>query len=138
MNENDTRALIERFLEAFNSSDYDGMLACLSEDVAHDVPGGERQIGREAFRWRLAEAARHFRARIADAAIMTAPGGIRAAAEFTVRGAYLASLEGLAEAREQSFQLSAGIFVDIDDSGLISRLTFRFDPTELARNLNET
>lgn len=138
MNENDTRALVERLLQAFNASDHEGMLACLSEDVAHDFPGRERKIGRDSFRWRLAEITRHFRTQIADAAIMTAPGGVRAAAEFTVRGAYLSTLEGFPEAHEQSLRFPAGIFLDIDDHGLISRLTICFDPKLLARNMNET
>ncbi|WP_274426672.1 nuclear transport factor 2 family protein [Chelativorans sp. YIM 93263] len=138
MNENDTRALVERLLQAFNASDHEGMLNCLSEDVAHDSPGTERQIGHDSFRWRLAEITRHFRMQIADAAIMTTPGGVRAAAEFTARGTYLSTLEGFPEAHEQSLQLPAGIFLDIDDDGLISRLSICFDPKILARNMNET
>jgi steroid delta-isomerase-like uncharacterized protein len=53
---------------------------------------------------------------------MVAEGGGRAAAEFTVRGTYLATAEGLPEAKGQTYTLPAGIFFDIDD-GRISRVT---------------
>ena len=48
--------------------------------------------------------------------------GVRAAAEFTVHGKYLATAEGLPAANGQSYTLPAGIFFEIDD-GLISRVT---------------
>ena len=50
------------------------------------------------------------------------PAGTRAAAEFTVRGTYLATAEGLPEANGQRYTLPAGIFFDIDDDK-ISRVT---------------
>lgn len=135
MNETDTRAVVERFLTAFNASDHGDMLVCLSEDVAHDAPGTEREIGREKFRWRLAEMARRFQARVDDIAIMTTPGGVRAAAEFTLRGTYNSTIDGWPEARGQAFRLPAGIFLDIDDDGLISRVTACYDPDALRRHL---
>ena len=137
MSESDTRKLIERGLAAFNAGDHDGLIACLSEDVAVDLIGEEREIGRDKARWRLAALARHFRAEIADIAIMTAPGGLRAAAEFTVRGTYLAALEGFAPASGQAFRLPAGLFFDVDDEGLISRVTVSYDRSRLASELEK-
>ncbi|MCT7374932.1 ketosteroid isomerase-related protein [Chelativorans salis] len=136
MNEADTRALVERYLTAFNASDHEAMLACLSEDVVHDTREGERQIGKEKFRWWLAENARHFREELADIIIMTAPGGVRAAAEFTVRGTYLATAEGQPEARDQSYRLQAGIFFDVDDD-LVTRLTDCFNRAALKAQLEK-
>src|SRR5690606_17644228 len=104
MSETGTRDAIARAFAAFNASDLDGLTSCFTEDVAHDMPGGGREIGRDRLRWRLAEMARHFRAEAADIAIMTAPGGFRAAAEFTLRGTYLATLEGFPAARGQAFR----------------------------------
>ena len=46
----ETVALIERYYAAFNDGDSEGMLACLSEDVAHDVNQGRRRSGKQAFR----------------------------------------------------------------------------------------
>lgn len=117
-----TRQLVERYLAAFNQADAPGMLDCLSEDVAHDINEGGREIGRDTFRQFLAMMARHYREELADIAIMVAPGGNRAAAEFTVHGTYLATAEGLPEANGQRYTLPAGIFFDIDDDK-ISRVT---------------
>ena len=44
------------------------------------------------------------------------------AAEFTVRGQYIATAEGLPEADGQNYDIPAGIFFDVDD-GLITRVT---------------
>lgn len=122
VSEQDTRALIERYLAAFNAGDQEAMLALLADDVAHDINQDGREIGREKFRWFLAMMARHYREELSDIVVMTAPGGVRAAAEFTVRGTYLATAEGLPEARGQRYTLPAGIFFEVDD-GAISRVS---------------
>ena len=122
MSEAETRSLIERYIAAFNAGDSEGMLACLSEDVAHDINEGGREIGREQFRWFNGMMKKHYREELADVVIMVAPGGTRAAAEFTVHGTYLATAEGLPQANGQTYSLPAGIFFEIDD-GLISRVT---------------
>ena len=122
MSEADTIALIRRYIDAFNAGDRDAMLACLSDDVAHDINEGERQIGKEKFRWFLGMMDRHYRERLEDVVVMAGQGGGRAAAEFTVHGTYLATAEGLPEANGQTYALPAGIFFEVDD-GLISRVT---------------
>ncbi|TKT80310.1 ketosteroid isomerase-related protein [Aquamicrobium sp. LC103] len=122
MSEAETRSLIERYFAAFNASDNEGMLACLSEDVAHDINEGGREIGKDKFRWFLGMMARHYREELSDIVVMTGQGGGRAAAEFTVRGTYLSTAEGLPPATGQTYSLPAGIFFEIDD-GLISRVT---------------
>lgn len=122
MSEADTKALISRYLDAFNASDWDAMLACLSDDVVHDINQGGREIGKEQFKWFNAEMARHYDERLSDIAIMVAEGGVRAAAEFTVRGTYKVTAEGLPKANGQTYTLPAGIFFEVDD-GRISRVT---------------
>ncbi|MCC0030459.1 MAG: nuclear transport factor 2 family protein [Brucellaceae bacterium] len=122
MSADETRTLIEAYYAAFNAADWDAMLALLDEDVAHDINQGEREVGREKFRWFLAQMARHYREQLSDIAIMVDAGGGRAAAEFTVRGTYLATAEGLPAANGQSYSLPAGTFFEIDD-GRISRVT---------------
>lgn len=129
MAEAETRALIERYLAAFNAGDSDAMLACLADDVAHDVNQGGREIGKEKFRWFNAEMARHYRERLSDIAVMVAEGGVRAAAEFTVHGEYLSTAEGLPPANGQTYTLPAGIFFEVDD-GLISRVTTYYNLTD--------
>lgn len=122
MSRADTTALVERYLKAFNAGDVSGMLACLHEDVAHDINQDGREIGREKFRWFMATMNRHYREELSDIVVMANETGSRAAAEFTVRGAYLETAEGLPAASGQHYSLPAGIFFEIDD-GLISRVT---------------
>lgn len=122
MSQTETLTLIRRYVEAFNAGDRDGMLACLCDDVVHDINQGGREIGKERFRWFLGMMDRHYRETLADVAIMVDEGGGRAAAEFTVHGTYLATAEGLPEANGQTYSLPAGIFFEVDD-GLISRVT---------------
>jgi steroid delta-isomerase-like uncharacterized protein len=129
MSEAATIMLIRRYIDAFNAGDRDAMLACLSDDVAHDINEGERQIGKEKFRWFLGMMDRHYRERLEDVVVMAGQGGGRAAAEFTVHGTYLATAEGLPEANGQTYALPAGIFFEVDD-GLISRVTTYYNLAE--------
>lgn len=108
-----TRDLIERYYAAFNRGDSAGMLACLTEDVAHDINQGGRQSGKGAFAAFLAHMDRCYRERLSDIVIMVDDTGTRAAAEFVVHGEYLATDEGLPEASGQTYVLPAGAFFDI-------------------------
>ena len=122
MQRSEAEALVKRYLDAFNKGDVDGMLACLHEDVAHDINQGGREIGREKFRWFMATMNRHYREALSDVVVMADESGRRAAAEFTVRGTYLETAEGLPSADGQSYSLPAGIFFELDE-GLISRVS---------------
>jgi len=133
----DTETVIARALTAFKAGDIDGVAACLAEDVAVDLPGTPREIGLDKARWRLADLSRFLRAEAMDIAIMTDRGGVRAALEFTLSGTYLATLPGFPEARGQTFRLPAGLFLDIDDEDLISRVTICCDPARLSASLQE-
>jgi steroid delta-isomerase-like uncharacterized protein len=108
-----TRDLIERYYAAFNRGDAAGMLDCLSDDVAHDINQGKRQTGKDAFALFLAHMDRCYRERLTDIVIMVDRAGTRAAAEFVVHGEYLATDEGLPEARGQTYVLPVGAFFDI-------------------------
>ncbi|MEX3012034.1 ketosteroid isomerase-related protein [Hoeflea sp. TYP-13] len=124
-----TEKLINDYLDAFNRSDSEGMLALLSEDVIHDINQGGREIGRDKFRWFNAMMAEHYSEVLSDIAVMVSTDGGRAAAEFTVRGTYLKTAEGLPPANGQTYSLPAGIFFEIDD-GLISRVTTCYNLTD--------
>lgn len=121
-----TAALIARYYAAFNAGDNDAMLACLSEDVAHDINQGGRQSGKAAFRDFLAHMDRCYRERLTDIVVMTSPDGARAAAEFVVHGAYLTTDEGLPPATGQTYVLSAGAFFEIRD-GAIARVSVHYN-----------
>ena len=122
MQRSEAEALVKRYLDAFNKGDVDGMLACLHEDVAHDINQGGREIGCEKFRWFMATMNRHYREALSDVVVMADESGRRAAAEFTVRGTYLETAEGLPSADGQSYSLPAGIFFELDEA-LISRVS---------------
>jgi steroid delta-isomerase-like uncharacterized protein len=118
--------LIERYYAAFNAGDGEGMLACLTETVAHDVNQGVRQVGKDAFRTFLAHMDRSYRERLSDIVVMANADGSRAAAEFIVHGEYLATDEGLPEAVGQKYVLPAGAFFEIE-GGLIARVTVYYN-----------
>ena len=58
--------------------------------------------------------------------VMTAPGGIRAAAEFDLDGTYLATDAPHPPARGQTYSLRVGAFFDLRD-GLISRVSNHYN-----------
>ena len=119
-------ALLDRYYDAFNRGNGEGMLACLSEDVAHDINQGARQSGKQAFRDFLAHMDRCYRERLSDLTVMANDEGTSAAAEFVVHGEYLATDEGLPQAEGQKYVLPAGAFFDLAD-GLISRVSVYYN-----------
>ena len=129
MNQDATLALIGRYYDAFNRADIDGMLACVADDVVHDVNQGERREGRDRFHAFCARMAHHYKETLDGITIMASADGTRAAAEFNVRGAYLVTETGLPDASGQTYALPAGSFFAIRD-GLISRVTTYYNLTE--------
>ena len=117
-----TRSVIEAYFDAFNRGDAAGMLALVTDDVAHHVNQGEVRHGRAAF----AEFCEHmgvsYRETLTDLVVFEHSGGLRAAAEFTVHGTYLQTDPGLPIARGQGYVLPAGSFFALRD-GRISRIT---------------
>jgi steroid delta-isomerase-like uncharacterized protein len=117
-----SEALVRTYYEAFNRGDRGAMLALLTDDVAHDINQGGREVGKEAFARFLAHMDRCYRERLEDVVVMTGADGSRAAAEFTVHGTYLATDAGLPPARGQTYVLPAGTFFALRD-GRIARVT---------------
>jgi steroid delta-isomerase-like uncharacterized protein len=66
---------------------------------------------------------------------MASPDGTRAAAEFTVNGTYLATDEGLPEARGQTYVLPAGGFFSIQD-GRIARVVTYYNLADWMRQVS--
>jgi steroid delta-isomerase-like uncharacterized protein len=116
------RDLIESYYAAFNRGDWEGMLERLSDDVAHDLNQGPREVGRDAFRRFLARMQRSYRERLEDIVVMVDADGRRGAAEYRVHGEYLATDEGLPPADGQTYVLPGGAFFDIRD-GRITRVS---------------
>jgi steroid delta-isomerase-like uncharacterized protein len=118
----ESTALIARYYEAFNRADAEAMLGLLTEDVVHDINEGPREVGRDAFRAFMRRMARSYRETLEDIVIMATDDGARASAEYVVRGMYLATDEGLPEARGQTYVLPGGAFFEVRDGG-IARVT---------------
>lgn len=114
--------LLRRYYAAFNAADWEGMLACLTEDVAHDVNQGGRETGRPAFAAFLARMERCYRERVEDLVVMVSADGTRGAAEFTIHGTYLVADDGLPPAQGQRYVLPVGAFFAIRE-GRIARVT---------------
>jgi steroid delta-isomerase-like uncharacterized protein len=125
----ETETLIGRYLDAFNRGDIDGMLACVTDDVVHDVNQGERRVGKDRFKAFCARMAHHYKETLDGIAVMTSPDGTRAAAEFNVTGTYLVTDSGLPDASGQRYALPGGIFFAVRD-GRIARVTTYYNLTE--------
>jgi len=110
----DAIALVGRYLDSVNRRDAVAALGCLSEDIAHDLPDGTREIGADALRATLAQRASQTDAQMADIVVMASLDGAHAAAEYTLRQEH--------EASGRRAALRAGAFFAIDD-GRISRIS---------------
>jgi steroid delta-isomerase-like uncharacterized protein len=134
MNASDTVALIERYYAAFNAGDSEAMLACVSEDIAHDVNQGGRRSGKTSFRDFSKHMERCYAEQLENIVIMASPDGSRAAAEFDVLGTYIETDSGLPPASGQTYRLPAGTFFDIT-GGLISRVTTYYNLADWLRQI---
>jgi len=114
--------IISAYYDAFNRQDMDAFFGLLTDDVAHDINQGERQTGKDVFRSFMDKMNRSYRERLTDIVIMESADGTRGAAEFTVNGEYLATDEGLPEAKGQKYVLPAGAFFEIRD-GKVARIS---------------
>jgi steroid delta-isomerase-like uncharacterized protein len=130
----DTVALIERYYQAFNTGDSEGMLACLAEDVVHDVNQGVRRTGKEAFRAFSAHMERCYAEQLKNIVVMATGDGTRAAAEFEVLGTYIETDEGLPPASGQTYHLPAGAFFEVRN-GLIARVTTYYNLASWLRQI---
>lgn len=114
--------LVLAYYAAFNRGDREAMLALLTDDVAHDLNQGAREIGRDAFAAFMARMDRCYREQLRDIVVMASPDGSRAGAEYVVHGEYIADDDGLPPANGQTYVLPGGAFFDIRD-GRIARVT---------------
>lgn len=113
--------VVKQYFSAFNAQDIDGMLACLSDDVAHHVNEGQIRVGKDKFRAFCDHMSRCYRENLTDMVIFEAENGTRAAAEYIVNGTYLETDDGLPQANGQTYRLPAGSFFSLD-GGKITRV----------------
>lgn len=126
---------VRAYYAAFNSRDTAGMLALLTDDVAHGINQGGRELGRDAFARFMAGMDESYAERLEDLVVLTEPTGTRAAAEFVVHGTYKRSAPGLPEATGQTYVLSAGAFFTLRD-GKVARVDNFYDLQDWLRQVS--
>lgn len=118
---NDT---VTRYFAAFNAGDIDGMLDCLSDNVAHHVNEGQVRVGKDKFRAFCDHMSRCYRENLTDMVVFEAENGTRAAAEYIVNGTYLETDDGLPAAQGQTYRLPAGSFFTLADGKITRVVTY--------------
>jgi steroid delta-isomerase-like uncharacterized protein len=126
---------IRRYFAAFNRGDVDGMLAELTDDIAHHVNEGKVREGKALFAEFCAHMSRCYRENLTDMVIFTTPDGERGAAEYTVNGTYLETDGGLPDASGQTYVLPAGSFFTLRD-GRICRVTTYYNLADWIRQVS--
>lgn len=117
-----TKNLIKQYYDAFNQQDMKTFLSCLSGNVIHDINQGGCQNGKDAFSKFMDHMNQCYKEIATDLVIMVNEDGSRAAAEFIIEGTYLATDNGLPEAKQQHYRLPVGAFFSIENNK-ISRVT---------------
>jgi steroid delta-isomerase-like uncharacterized protein len=131
---NSTEILIHAYYNSFNRKDVNAFVDVMSDDVIHDINQGGREIGKSAFRAFIERMNRCYDETVVDLEVMTNEKGDRAAAEFTVLGAYLATDAGLPPARGQRYRLNAGAFFELKD-GKICRMAGSYNVQDWLRQV---
>lgn len=124
--------LIESYYAAFNSGDREALLEMLADDVVHEINEGATEVGKEAFRGFLKRMDRCYKETVEDLVVFSSSDPTRAAAEFFIRGEYLATDEGLPEARGQVYHLRVGAFFEIR-GGRIARVSNHYNLSDWMR-----
>lgn len=115
---------IQKYFNAFNAGDLEGMIACLDTTIAHHVNEGQVRIGKEAFRSFCQHMNECYDENLTDIVIFSNTDGSRAAAEYIVHGTYLKTDEGLPEAQGQKYQLPAGSFFSLSNGKITRVVTY--------------
>jgi steroid delta-isomerase-like uncharacterized protein len=129
-----TASLIRSYYAAFNQQNWDGMLALLTDDVAHDINQGGRQVGKDAFRSFLAHMDHCYAEQVVDLVVMVNEYGTRAAAEFVIEGTYVRTDAPHPSANGQRYTLPVGAFFEIRD-GRIARISNFYNLPEWLRQV---
>jgi steroid delta-isomerase-like uncharacterized protein len=130
-----TEALIRAYYDRFSLRDIDGFMDLLADHVMHDINQGGSEIGKPAFRRFLEHMNRTYREEVHDLVVMTEPSGMRAAAEFTIRGTYIMTDGDLPVAKGQKYTLRVGAFFEVKD-GKITRISNHYNVKDWLRQVS--
>ncbi len=131
-----TADVIRRYYETFNSGDRESFLALLNDNIEHGLNQAAPEIGVSAFRQFIQRMDRCYLEQVEELEIFIAEDDpTRGAAEFAIRGTYLATDEGLPAASGQKYFLRVGAFFDVQE-GKVSRITNYYNLQEWLRQIS--
>ena len=119
-------SLIRQYYDTFNSGNRETLLDLLDDAIVHEINEGGVETGKQAFRAFLQRMDRCYKETVEDLVVFTSDDPTRAAAEFFIRGQYLATDDGLPEAAGQTYHLRVGAFFEAKD-GKITRVTNHYN-----------
>ena len=119
-------SLIRQYYDTFNSGNREALLDLLDDAIVHEINEGGVETGKQAFREFLQRMDRCYKETVEDLVVFTSDDPSRAAAEFFIRGQYLATDEGLPEATGQTYHLRVGAFFETKN-GRITRVTNHYN-----------
>ncbi|MEO0357123.1 MAG: ketosteroid isomerase-related protein [Pseudomonadota bacterium] len=125
--------IVQAYFAAFNAGDVDGMIGCLTDDIAHHVNEGQVRIGKDAFRTFCNHMNHCYQETLTD--LVCFQTGDRAAAEYTVNGRYLKTDDVLPQASGQTYVLPAGSFFTLQDDK-IARVTTYYNLADWVRQVS--
>jgi steroid delta-isomerase-like uncharacterized protein len=117
-----TAEIVKSYYDAFNHKRWDRFFELLTDDVVHDINQGSREVGKKAFHAFMERMNKCYDEQAVDLVVLVGPNEDRAAAEFQIKGKYLATDEGLPPAKGQKYQLQCGAFLALK-SHKICRVT---------------
>ncbi len=132
----DAKSVLTRYFSAFNAGDKAGMLAELSDDIAHHVNEGQVRRGKVLFSEFCDHMSRCYHETLTEIVVFANEDGTRASAEFVVNGKYLVTDSGLPEAHGQTYVLPAGSFMSLEN-GKITRVTTYYNLADWIRQVSQ-
>ncbi len=123
---------VKAYYDAFNSRNWDDMLALVDENIQHEPNQGKPRIGKALFTDFMKHMDESYSETLKDIVLFSVPSlklqhklsetKGRIAAEFVVHGTYKKGEEGLPPAHGQAYVLPAAAFLEVRN-GKISRVT---------------
>lgn len=118
------KEIIKKYYDAFNQQDMTAFLNCLSDNIIHYINQEGCQVGKEAFSNFMNHMNSCYKEQALDLVVMVTEDGSHAAAEFIIEGTYIATDEGLPEAKQQRYRLPVGAFFNIENNKITRVSTY--------------
>lgn len=120
----DTKAIVEKYYQNFNSKNYSDMLSSLSENIIHEVNQGKERHGKQLFSEFLKHMDVCYDEKLANITLYQTQDPSKIAAEFIVNGTYKKTDSGLPEAKNQEYSIPAAAFFTIKNDKIEKIITY--------------